>query len=381
MKIFIRTVLIYLCTLNWFTLQGLAQVRNKAPAMDELKSVFRHPPEDAKPWTYWYWMQASVTMQGITADLEAMKKEGIGGAYLMTIKGPANPPFINPPVNQLSKPWWEMIKFAMSEADRLGIKLALHDCDGFAVAGGPWITPELSMQKIVWTKTLVTGGKLFKDTLSKPQNYKGYYRDIKLLAYRSPEGSGISSDVIVPKVTASTGEDVQFLANRGNKKNFASSKPCWVQLEFDQPFTCRSLVIHTNASNYQSERLLVEISDDGKNFQQLTRLEPPRHGWQDGDAPITNDIVPTTAKYFRFVYDKAGSEPGAEDLDFAKWKPSLKISGITLSSEAYIHQFEGKTGEVWRVSRHTTDQQAPENLCVPKDKIIDITDKLDVNVS
>ena len=376
MKLFIRIVLIYVCALNWFALQGLAQVRRKATAPDELENAFRHPPENAKPWTYWYWMQASVTRQGITADLEAMKNEGIAGAYLMTIKGPANPPFINPPVNQLSKPWWDMIKFAMSEADRLGIKLALHDCDGFAVAGGPWITPELSMQKIVWTKTLITGGKLFKDTLARPQSYKGYYKDIRVLAYPSPEGSGISSDVVVPKITTSTGEDVQFLGIQGNKKNFASSKPCWIQLQFDQPFTCRSLVIHTNASNYQSERLLIEVSNDGRDFKPYTRLEPPRHGWQDGDAPITNDIIPVTAKYFRFVYDKAGSEPGAEDLDFAKWKPSFKLSGIKLSSESFIHQYEGKTGEVWRVSKRTTDQQVPDSLCVPVGKIIDITDKL-----
>jgi putative Ca2+/H+ antiporter (TMEM165/GDT1 family) len=42
-----------------------------------------------------------------------------------------------------------MVRFAMHEADRLGLKLAMHACDGFAVAGGPWITPALSMQKVV----------------------------------------------------------------------------------------------------------------------------------------------------------------------------------------------------------------------------------------
>lgn len=253
MKLFIRIVLVYLCTLNWFTLQGFAQMHGKVPVTNELENTFRHPPENAKPWTYWYWMQAGITRQGVTADLEAMKNEGIGGAYLMTIKGPANPPYINPPVNQLTKPWWDMIKFAMSEADRLGIKLALHDCDGFAVAGGPWITPELSMQKVVWTKTLIKGGRFFRDTLALPQSYKGYYKDIRILAYPSPKGSGISSNIMAPKVTASTGEDVQFLAVRGNKKSFASSKPCWIQLQFAEPFTCRSLIIHTNASNYESE--------------------------------------------------------------------------------------------------------------------------------
>ena len=373
MKRSIKALVVFICCFNFFGLNVYAQ---KMPVVKGLEQAFLHPPEAAKPWIYWYWMQDAISKEGITADLQSMKDEGIGGAYLMPIKGPANPPFIDPPVVQLTKRWWDMVKFAMSEADRIGIKLAFHDCDGFAVAGGPWITPELSMQKVVWAKTLVRGGKVFDDTLRTPQHYKDYYRDIRILAYPSPEGSGMSTEKIVPKVTASTGADVQYLAVKGNKTSFSSSQPCWIQLAFDVPFTCRSLVVHTNAPNYESERLLLEVSNDGEHFKTVTRLAPPRHGWQDGDAPITNTIVPTTAKYFRFVYDKAGSEPGAEDLDFAKWKPSLRLSGIELSGEAVINQYEGKTGEVWRVSKRTTEQQLPDNLCIPKDKIIDITDKL-----
>jgi hypothetical protein len=377
-KVVLAAVICIVCVWT-FVSTTEAQTSHKSAVTDQLKKNFLNPPENAKPWIFWYWMQASVSREGITADLEAMKKAGIGGAYLMPIQGPANPPYINPPVEQLSKTWWEMVKFAMQEAKRVGIKLAMHDCDGFAVAGGPWITPELSMQKVVWTKTLVKGGKAFNDTLARPESYKGYYKDIKILAYPSPEGSDISTKTIVPKVTASTGADVQFLAVADNKTSFKSSKPCWIQLEFDKPFTCRSLIIHTDASNYESERLSIETSDDGTHFKSLTRLIPPRHGWQDGDAPITNDIVPTTARYFRFVYNNEGSEPGSEDLDFAKWKPSLKLSGIELSGEPQINQYEGKTGEVWRVSKRTTAEQVPDALCIPKNKIIDITDKLDAS--
>src|ERR1700761_3495192 len=181
-----------------------AQMRGTTITGEQMKQAFLHPPEAAKPWIFWYWMQASVTKEGIKADLEAMKYEGIGGAYLMPIKGPANPPYLSPPVNQLTPEWWAMVKYAMQEADRLGLKIAMHDCDGFAVAGGPWITPEKSMQKVVWTKTLAQGGKLFNDTLAKPENYKGFYKEIKILAYPPPVGSGITSATIIPKVTTST---------------------------------------------------------------------------------------------------------------------------------------------------------------------------------
>lgn len=345
-----------------------------------VEQAFFHPSEDARPWVFWYWMYGAVSHEGITADLQAMKDDGIGGAYLMPIKAPGAAPMIDHPVTQLSSEWWDMIKFTMQEADRIGVKLAMHDCDGFALAGGPWITPELSMQKVVWSKRMVKGGSIFRDTLPVPAHYKNYYRDIEVLAYPSLIGESTSSFDQHPAVTTNVpNTDVQFLADRDNKKSFTSADPCWIQLEFDKPFTCRSLIIHTAASNYQSERLIVEVSDDGKTFRSLGRLTAPRHGWQDGDADITNDIPVTTAKYYRFMYDKTGSEPGSEDLDFAKWKPSLKLSGIELSAEPRIHQFEGKTGVVYRVSKQTTTEQLPNALCVLKEKIINLTDKLSVD--
>ena len=50
-----------------------------------------------------------------------------------------------------------MVKFAMQEAKRLNLKLAMHVSDGFALAGGPWITPELSMQKLGLDKNIYQG--------------------------------------------------------------------------------------------------------------------------------------------------------------------------------------------------------------------------------
>src|SRR5436309_3033034 len=79
----------------------------------DLEADFRHPPESARPWVFWYWMNAAVSRAGITADLEAMKDAGLGGAYLMPIKGPTKPPQMDPPVEQLSPQWWEMVRHAM----------------------------------------------------------------------------------------------------------------------------------------------------------------------------------------------------------------------------------------------------------------------------
>src|SRR5438270_9281933 len=128
---------------------GVSYASQPTRLSDSLDELFRHPPEQAKPWVFWYWMQAAVTKEGIAADLQAMKEAGIGGAYMMFIKGAANPPLIDPPAEQLSPQWWQLVKFAMQEAKRQNLQLAMHVSDGFALAGGPWITPELSMQRIV----------------------------------------------------------------------------------------------------------------------------------------------------------------------------------------------------------------------------------------
>jgi hypothetical protein len=342
----------------------------------QLVDAFKRPPESAKPWVFWYWMNAAVSKEGITADLEAMKYAGIGGAYLMPIKDTTNPPIFKPVVRQLTPEWWSMMRFAMKEADRLGLKIAMHVSDGFALAGGPWITPELSMQKVVWSQKFIEGGRVFNDTLPQPEKKEGYYKDIAIYAYPTPEGAAVSTKTVVPKVITSKGTDASFLVTDGNKQNFSSDDTCWIQYAFEKPFTARSIVIRTNGNNYQSHRLLIEVSDDGMNYRSIGRLEPPRHGWQDTDEDVTHSIVPTTAKYFRFIYNKAGSEPGSEDLDAAKWRPSLKIRGIELSGAARINQYEGKNGSVWRISKRTTEEQVPDVACVPLNKVINITQYL-----
>ncbi|MFT2010030.1 glycosyl hydrolase [Pontibacter sp. 13R65] len=346
-----------------------------------LSAAFQSPPAAAKPWVLWYWMHASSSKEGVTADLEAMKEAGIGGAYLVAIKGKTDPPLTPKPVEQLSPEWWQMVNHALSEAGRLGLEMGIHASDGFALAGGPWITPALSMQKVVWSETHVAGGKRFTGKLPQPPTKVDYYRDIAVLAYPTPPGADISTLTVAPKVSSNKADmpAPQFLVTAGNKQNFSSKEPCWIQYAFDKPFTCRSIVIRTNGNNFQAQRLLLEVSDDGKTFRSIGRLKPPRHGWQDTDANNTHVIEPTTARYFRFVYDKAGSEPGAEDVDSAKWSPNLKVAGIELSGTPHIHQYEGKTGEVWRISPRTTAAQVPDDLCVPADKIVDITKHLDAN--
>jgi hypothetical protein len=230
------------------------------------------------------------------------------------------------------------------------------------------------MQKINWSQVQVDGNRLFNDTLPLPPSNENYYRDIAVFAFRERgEGTAGTANEAVPVVsTNKPGINAQFLAAKNNKTSFSSSEPCWIQYAYDKPVTCRTIIIHAT-NNYQAQRLLIEASDDGRQFHRIARLEAPRHGWQDTDADVTHTIASATARYFRFVYDKTGSEPGAEDLDAAKWKPSLKLAGIELLSAPRIYQYEGKTGEVWRISKRSNAAQLPDSLCVPRAQIINIS--------
>jgi hypothetical protein len=133
-----RTLTFILC----MALTGLVT----AGAQPSLHEQFNTPPKEAKPWTFWYWMYGAVSKEGIKADLESMKEIGLGGAYLMTIKSTSQGPGYKNAVSQLSPEWWEMVRYSMEQADRLHLKLGMHISDGFALAGGPWITPKESMQ-------------------------------------------------------------------------------------------------------------------------------------------------------------------------------------------------------------------------------------------
>jgi len=162
-----------------------------ARADGDLAKNFATPPASARPWVYWFVLNGNLTKEGITADLEAMARVGIGGVLYMEVdqgapKGKAD---------YASPMWRELIKHACNEAHRLGLEINMNNAAGWTGSGGPWVTQELSMQIVVWTETVVEGGKPFEGTLAKPtanigygqpNTAKGYYRDIAVLAMPVP---------------------------------------------------------------------------------------------------------------------------------------------------------------------------------------------------
>jgi len=48
---------------------------------DELEAGFANPPDTARPWVYWFFMDGNLSREGMTADLEAMKAARAGGFH------------------------------------------------------------------------------------------------------------------------------------------------------------------------------------------------------------------------------------------------------------------------------------------------------------
>jgi len=147
-------------------------------AADELEKNFITPPNSARPWVYWFPLSGNLTKEGITADFEAMARVGIGGALYMEVdqgapKGKAD--FAGPL-------WRELFTHACNEAHRLGLEISMNNDAGWCGSGGPWITPELSMQKVVWSETVVEGGKRWEVVVPEPKAVQNFYRDVAVLA-------------------------------------------------------------------------------------------------------------------------------------------------------------------------------------------------------
>ncbi len=169
----------------------LPSLGTAAPSRAVLERDFANPPLSARPWVYWFWLNGNITSNGITADLAAMKRVGIGGVLIMEVdqgtpKGTAD----------FGKgPWRELFKHVCAEAHRLGLEVNMSNDAGWCGSGGPWITPEYSMQKLVWTETNVTGPRRLECTLPPPQAIANYYRDIALFAFPMPKGNARIADI------------------------------------------------------------------------------------------------------------------------------------------------------------------------------------------
>lgn len=166
-------------------------------AQSALEQEFLNPPDSARPWVYGMVMDGNLTREGVTADLEALHRVGIRGLTYMEVDQ-----FVpRGPLRFLSPEWRAMLQHFMKEATRVGITIDLNNDGGYAGSGGPWITPELSMQVLTWSETRVEGPGRIEKALRQPRTVLGHYRDIAVLAFPTPSAETVRMADCSPKLT------------------------------------------------------------------------------------------------------------------------------------------------------------------------------------
>ena len=101
-----------------------------ATAVMSLWSAFATPPESARPWCYWFWVNGHVDNKTITSDLEAMKRLGFGGVLMIDSRGywDDEEHVVNPKAEIVwgSPAWYDLVEFSIRECARLGLEFTMN---------------------------------------------------------------------------------------------------------------------------------------------------------------------------------------------------------------------------------------------------------------
>jgi hypothetical protein len=245
----------------------------RAGAADTLEQDFAAPPDATRVRCYWYWIDGHITKEGITKDLEAMKRVGIGEGYIGIISGQSGTPS-GQSCQALTDEWWSNVEHAIREGGRLGVDIGLFNSPGWSQSGGPWVKPEQAMRFVVLPEKRLRGPQRFEGKLPAPP---AKFQDLAVLAFPAPAGEEERA-----KETARTPTSVAF--------------------EMPTPFTARSVTVQpTKAVNVTAE---LQASDDGREYRTVKKFTIDRHNLAVGVgpvplAPVVAAFPATTARFFR----------------------------------------------------------------------------------
>ncbi len=365
---------------------------------DALLSGFKNPPDSAKPRVWWHWMNGNITKDGIKADLEWMKRVGIGGfqnfdAALDT------PQVVEKRLVYMTPEWKDAFKYAATLADQLGLEMAIAGSPGWSETGGPWVPPAQAMKKLVWSETRLEGGRPFTGVLPKPPSTTGpfqnlaregseggkstplpeYYGDSAVIAYRLP-GGDLSMAELQPKVSSSGGPfNLAQLIDGDLAKTImlpaaAVDQKAWIQFEFEKPQTVRGLSIVASYEGRGGEgSQAVECSDDGRQFRMIEAIP----AGETAQRTITFPAV--TAKFFRLTFKTPPSPaPGSGEPGRAPKAPvGTRIAEIILYTGARVNRFEDKAAFSAATNLDSlATLPTPIQDAVRKADVVDLTSKM-----
>ncbi|CAA0123596.1 Uncharacterised protein [Halioglobus japonicus] len=375
---------------------------------DSLEEQFRSPPDSAKPRVWWHWMDGNISEEGIAADLQWMSRVGIGGVHLADV-GLGTPQWVEDRKPFMSPGWKEAFSYSVKLAADEGLEYGVFSSPGWSITGGPWVTPQQAMKKLVWSETRVSGGELFEGTLpSLPiatgpfqnvvKTFRGkkvasgesmplpeYHQDTIVIAYREP-----SADQVMPVPVVEANFDLdnaEALIDDDPESGLTlpvakGKKPLWIKMDYGRPLTVRSVTV---SSSPPGSAVNLAVSEDGIKFRHH------RTFFLGAIAQTTVDMEPVTARYFRFSFPvrprgagffspnaaPGASRAGADMLlgGAQPTKPPVVVRSLILREAARVNHFEKKAGFELPHNYYSIDTPpVPERQSVPTGDVIDLTE-------
>lgn len=331
---------------------------------------FEHPQDTARTKLWWFFGETETTREGITADLEAFKQQGVGGVvYYDQVHGKGEGAD-----KVFDQHWWQSLIFASQEAKRLGLSFEANIGNGY-VAGGSWITPDRSMQRLAVSEQVVSsaGGPLTFH-MGLPRCPRNWHDDVAVLAV--PYKKDLLGDSRLMNVVPTGSADSVLV------------------FDFGQPFTARCITYEATpqgkarTSSMQVPPFaprtemkkgkdtewgffgcgfrelpdigILEVSDDGTNYRKVCDLHP-KYQNLGGVKQQTVAFPTVTGRYFRVTVTTG---------------ENVKMGNVVLSARACIDEWEEKASLVSEFMDvdHTPEYHKTEVVAAAD--IVDLTDKM-----
>ena len=355
-------------------------------SFNEIKTGFKNPETKYRPETWFHLMGNNISKEGLTADLEAIKKAGLQGIHLFNKSGSAYPNVEQ--IKILSPEWENMIRHAADECQRLGLKFTMQNCPGWSMTGGPWVPVEEAQREVVETTYRFKGGDVVNQVLVLDSLYitsKYDYKDIQLVAFQTPEGDDrgaynpiavSSNNTIVPWKEIFNPNSKLIYEDKSTKLNLpletyrkegiskVEAKDSWVITQFSEPITIRSIVFPPLAhvilegnNPIIKTQIKVEALINGK-LEKISTLQIPEMNWCDRQLFLTMAIPETTAQEFKFTFE--GEHAIAPEF-------------IRLYAKPRLHNHEAKAAKAMRVlEKNVVLDYAPKTI-IKSQEIIDLS--------
>lgn len=334
------------------------------------RKLFVSPEKVHYPETWFHFIGGNVSLEGITADLEAIADAGISGVHLFHGQFGGKWPETGEDITCLSEKWDDAVKYTAEECKRLGLSFTMQNCPGWAMSGGPWIKPENAMRDLVHSRTDVQGGEVnVKLPVGEPsaEDWRDY-RDIAVVAFPTPKND--TGKPLVPKSVKGSGDHAWEGLFVGKNIIFPrGGETHWAELTFEEPVVVRGVEFPPLAPYDQQwcyepdiHFSVYAIMNDGSR-QAIVDADIPQTNWQD-NRHLTfacPEVAPTDK--FRIEVQTAHDIP---------------LGNIYFYTGARKNNWEAETAWTLRAYERTGDDvtyMAEE--CVQSDKVIDISQYMD----